>query len=753
MAQKRYFNWKDADRSDWVNRQHLAIMGPGVYRGFDAKHISSSGLNLILEHNNTGFSEVDMEGVLREKIGVWITTQAVVIQESDLVTFSVLANTSSAPRIDLIVGEHTYVASEGGVDAGYSVITGTPDPDPQPPTLSSPTTQIIIGYLYWPPSTSNVASNDVIYTRATVPIYAENLDYVMRHGYQDVVGTKMMQHIVNLNAEMTLDTSANRLNSAVLSNTYIVPYVNDDYEPVTDLDISHPPGANIHRIAIRTLQNLLLDGAAFKIVSDPSGIAGASHIAAGEVLELWDMRNTTGDIYVIRGDEAHKNRVSKFLKQVIFNKATAVFGSNAGEVSLASRAGNYYELSNDFDVTPGPILVNQIMGTNAYSVDNTSRGGNIIFLRLRASTSTTGAWQVNTSTLPTPGTGYKTIQHSTPLNMVLASGAVLTLLEDETTYRLLAVNDAKYNIVKMVEDYIKFEQYHEHHWQKMQANNWVTLTDAYDPTTNRLILPNTANSFDIAIPAGYQTDDDFFKDIVIDRGDGLGPVAAPTGVVVNIRIRISPAIGGSPNRFYFTTVADNIRSRLDNQYRTPASNTKYVVYANATLGETFTFLKTATTWELIAASTMVVQDITRRVAALESPTVVQIPFGNFDTPSRNNFINGSGDPTNLRGIKTGVRCKIEGKITRSNNASSDYIITGSLPPAFVPSFGGTLAAPQIVGTLMRVSNVLTTPEIYGVIVNAAGQLEILGGITAIADMPNNARYILNVDYSLVPPIV
>ena len=119
MAQKRFWNWKDDDYTLDLNHRELGILESGLYRGFD-RHSSSAGLNLVLHHGVNGIKKVKLDTTETNSMGVWMSKQGCVITEDANITIPISANTTSDPRIDLIVGTHQYSQTQGGLVATYS---------------------------------------------------------------------------------------------------------------------------------------------------------------------------------------------------------------------------------------------------------------------------------------------------------------------------------------------------------------------------------------------------------------------------------------------------------------------------------------------------------------------------------------------------------------------------------------------------------------------------------------------------------
>ena len=173
MAQKRYIEWLSDDDSLQFNLFLLGLIPPGLFRGFD--FTPTNNLFLELNHNTTGYQFPKVTGELSAITGVVRSKQGVLIFEDEPILLQVNANTTSNPRIDLVVCEHQYQTQiAGGVEAEFFVIQGTPSANPVAPTLTNPNFQVVIGELYIPANTSVLDAAGVIYTRPKLPELGNN---------------------------------------------------------------------------------------------------------------------------------------------------------------------------------------------------------------------------------------------------------------------------------------------------------------------------------------------------------------------------------------------------------------------------------------------------------------------------------------------------------------------------------------------------------------------------------------------------
>ncbi len=169
MAQVRDFEYKQDDTTRRMNSRLIGVVGAGRYRGFTSAAFAAN-MNLTLEHP-TG--AVLPEGnVFTDNVGVWVSTQGVVIKETEELVFPIAPNTSAEVRVDLIVAVHVIVDITGGQPAIYTVIKGTPGAGV--PELLNPDVSVILGTLTLQGNTTVLAGSGVEYALSPVPKFAND---------------------------------------------------------------------------------------------------------------------------------------------------------------------------------------------------------------------------------------------------------------------------------------------------------------------------------------------------------------------------------------------------------------------------------------------------------------------------------------------------------------------------------------------------------------------------------------------------
>ena len=163
--QRRTFEFKADDSTKSLNEWLLSIITPGVYRGFDA-FIASNDLNLVLQHTSTAFNyDSSQNGIIRTKEGV------IVWEDADVSIGPV--ETSTLKRIDCVTLNHTYIETEGGQSALYSIIKGVEHAS-TPVAPAVPTGHVKIGELHLPTGFTQLDNVGVVWVREKIPLLGDD---------------------------------------------------------------------------------------------------------------------------------------------------------------------------------------------------------------------------------------------------------------------------------------------------------------------------------------------------------------------------------------------------------------------------------------------------------------------------------------------------------------------------------------------------------------------------------------------------
>lgn len=375
MAQRRFWNYKDDDSTFDLNFRELGIFEAGRYRGFDP--LLAAGLTLELNHLATGVDKTQLDGVTVTRYGLWNSKQGVIVTEDTAINLTIAAGDPTDPRIDLIVGQHQYIATTGGAVAIYLVIQGTPAPNPVAPALTLPDLQVELGRLYVPAGMTDLNGTGVVYTQALVPDYSG--DDTVAHtdrtndfqalqifeGFEQYAGVAFLDTGASSTAIELQDTSGNADN---IRNFYFLSTTTTPTGNYNVLSISNVPTPQTDNVQQFTIYNgttvsLRFAGAAF---------ARDYYIKANSAVTF--AVNNSGQLYAVEADEAGLGSINRFYKQNIWNwdtGTTAVF--NLGLLTLTQNH-NFYNLGNNVGDT-----LRGISATSAFDSASTN-GGFIVIL-------------------------------------------------------------------------------------------------------------------------------------------------------------------------------------------------------------------------------------------------------------------------------------------------------------------------------------------------------------------------------------
>lgn len=201
--QKRFWNWQDEDSTLDLNNWLNGIIDSGLYRGFDPE---KQGMTLVLAHQLTGATRTKSDKTTQDKFGVVISKQGVVVNQLEPIRFEI-EPTTALKRVDVVVMEHEYKELVGGIEATYKVIK---DGGENGSGLTSPNTQVILGYLHLPPNCNDLAN--ATYVKAKTPTLANRYDFVEKEGGMIITDLNAAGNtIVNLKAPINNNDAATKL--------------------------------------------------------------------------------------------------------------------------------------------------------------------------------------------------------------------------------------------------------------------------------------------------------------------------------------------------------------------------------------------------------------------------------------------------------------------------------------------------------------------------------------------------------------
>lgn len=446
MAQRIFFNWKDDDLSDDLNRRTLGLIDAGLYRGFDRDVIA--GMNLQLIHSVTGGDAVDLTLTPETRFGLVVTKQGGIVRDDTTIILPINPNSSGNPRIDIIYLEHEYLQIVGGLAASYGVIQGTPAATPVPPALINVNKQVILGYLFIPDGTTDLSDPTVIYTKADPPAFAgaQNLMYLDKeqtstvHKFFSSLGGIFQTALYG-----AIDPVSGTLDCSIRSNYYEIPPVNSTEKLIVSLNLpvdGIPVGTPMWFF---TKQNLSFTDTGYFMMDGATDLKIAANTAFMLICIDGLSYASTYKFLIARGGEALKSAYNKFTalqaleyKEGIFINSGALEHNNAGNHLFVDVTGASFGTGEN-------VLkwIRSGRSTANFSVAANQEGGTKLVLEFN------GDCIINYLESSPPSPEYKPIKMPITGNVSIKAGALVTFQESPSAWNLISVSDSEKNLLNL----------------------------------------------------------------------------------------------------------------------------------------------------------------------------------------------------------------------------------------------------------------------------------------------------------------
>lgn len=597
MAQKILWNWQDDDSTKHLNQRTLGIVEPGLYRGFDLDLSDVSNIKLVQTVTGATIVLTDSPVFTTEQRGVVVTKQGVVIHEDDVVSLPFTANASGNPRIDICVLEHEYVDVMDGSNVVYSVLLGTPAGTPVAPTLTSPKTQTILGYLYVPNGAEYMDAPGVVYTRAVTPNFAG--DGSIAHQYL----LNIFLGIIGMVRNCVLDNVGNddpvyyfslNLNSAPAgavnkdANNFILDYGYTGGIQNENVRLRYVgPDENLggKEVTIYTKQELRIDFGYDILPSD--GDATYCYIPANSVFVLKSVSNTSPVVtdnnkwVLVNAQRASENRSNnftssnKFSGTVTENTKQITIGDDGKSSSFTATDGNILKITSMG--APSTVGATSVTGFKALPVDT------IIKIDLSDAGITLDHVIFKNNDFVASGDNLP-IYTTNSGDLVVNKGGCVWLKAEASAYRVVAVQGEK----------------------KYYDGYFVLDNSAFNALSKTITVNNRNNCFSILVPTAESLEN---INVVDDYG---ATVDVRPGTIINIRFK---HIGGSiaSSGGVLTAVPFLISLENTSNIRSNVSDFGYISSLGKSLsiiddqiygesGDVITFRKTDTVWEIVSAN-------------------------------------------------------------------------------------------------------------------------------------------------------
>lgn len=459
--QKRYWNYREDDKTDFLNRRLIGAVPYGLYRGFDAQ--LDATLVLKLTHTISGYDEVDVALALKEALSLIITRQGVSIIEDAAIALPVAPNPTFFGRIDLIIVDHEYVTVEGGVEALYSVITGDANVIPVAPTLPNPLRQLIIGRLFCPAQMTNLANSGVVYTKELSPNFNSDDTVVKTITQQHILDQKKIDIQVTGDAGLVVyDGPTETLNfGGKTLNWYkysALGQVQNNFQEV--LNISNLPTVTTgdgFKFGLFTGQRLKFKAGGNII------IGGTTHtnelrIERRDVVyfqEIFPLVPGFGSarFMIWKGGEARRQDYNKMLKMQAFNKGIANLGN------IISGGFQVVDFSHNFNgntYEPVFAVLSSLRSIEAtVNNDGAPAAGTLIWMRVSFPLNV-GSLRIlhNNGNIPV---GFKKIVTPTGGPLTVLEGTMLAFMEFEDRWEIVSAIGPKINVWELSLRYTQWQ--------------------------------------------------------------------------------------------------------------------------------------------------------------------------------------------------------------------------------------------------------------------------------------------------------
>lgn len=679
MGEKRLINYNEYRKSDLINRDNAGVIPSGVYAGFDYDS-SSSGTTLILQHNTSGFRDVefvDGSPTLFTAMGLIVTPQGVKIRYLDSISLEVTPNTSTNPRIDTIVCQHVNTPIPGGADSGFIIMVGTPSTDPTPPTPVF-ITDTIVGYLHVPGSASVVT--DMTWVRAHVPSFGNDSTVLHSDVASEVTANYRFDQLAGVAGELSIVSLGGgeyKLHSTTAHNYYYVSPIDLTPRLITQLDIPEVQGMSSVRIYTHQPLRFQIGG---NIGLNDS--ATVQLLRSGGFIEFINLKGSLGygsAFYRLVSGNIPDNGPAKMFNT--FSEYKGSFEIDSNGCALLGY-GNFIQASFDFDAVRALTGGIRSVWSHDYladGVNDATKAGTRIFLKVD-DTGSLGELvlfhQYGGGILG----GSKRLTFADGQNHTVRTGAVIVLLEDETDYKVLEIADsqsANYVLYNALIGSNTIMTNAEHKFTKLQSNGIVNL-GTVDISSGQLNLPDTGNTFIVAVAPNGTLDN-----IKLVRGTG-SPVTYPTGAQITLIMSHTTFDTGSDVCSRFNLTSGYINSVINDGITAfpNTSTSDYVSIISKVLGDNlytvFQLVKTSTVWQIINV------DYTYGIAArqiIDEANITAITANTTFTDWTDVTVFGThwaaGTP-NLRYRAVGTSNKmvyIDGNFTRTSGVGGTVIFT------------------------------------------------------------------------------
>ncbi|MAO08034.1 MAG: hypothetical protein CL596_04905 [Alteromonas sp.] len=285
MAQKRFTTYRAAVESFPLGEQHIGILIPARYKGYDSM-TTPDNKDIIISHSDI-IRKTDNQGETVDNYGVLLMPTGIVIHEEGSISITMPNDTQPGPTDSkikkfLLVCEHNYQQVVGGVEASYFFIASNSFGE-SVPNLSDNTKQIAVGII-----TKNYTENSLSYEPIKTPLIGDTTNQDLYNRIKDFINIpdvpeipnigEIVKNIIQKNRSRIIVSPIFDIGEASSLNTWTsIPYLS---EPVLNTSTGH----NIPKHDVYIRHTVIGDNKAYVDVE----ITRQGSITSSDIVWDWD---------------------------------------------------------------------------------------------------------------------------------------------------------------------------------------------------------------------------------------------------------------------------------------------------------------------------------------------------------------------------------------------------------------------------------------------------------------------------------
>lgn len=260
MVQKRFTNYKAPTESFPLGEQHIGILKPGRYNGFDTLE-TADNINLIIGHSGR-IIKGQPDGTSINDYGTLITPTGLVIHEEGPINVAMPSNTGKgseyAIRKFILICEHNYQAVQGGVPASYFIV-GNPFFGEELPALPNPTSQVILGII----TREYGTTASFKYEKVQAPILSDRTAQELYNIVEPFIKIPTIEELPDVR-QMMKDMILKNRDRSIITGTFDIAGPDIPWSTLSFSDfLGNDPGHNLENHIVRWRHTRTSSGSAF----------------------------------------------------------------------------------------------------------------------------------------------------------------------------------------------------------------------------------------------------------------------------------------------------------------------------------------------------------------------------------------------------------------------------------------------------------------------------------------------------------